>query len=77
MRLKTYDENCQYRCTLKLATNDIEEIIARCGWTCVEDMSELTPEDKEEISRIEKQGFASMTTQTSADALKWWNERKL
>ncbi len=77
MVIKTYDENCQYRCTLKLAPGDIEQAIARCGWTCLNDATEISVEDKAEIARIEKQGFAGMTTQNSVDALKWWNERKI
>jgi len=77
MIIKVWDENCQLRCKLELAPQDIEEAIGRCGWTCLNDAEGVSAEDKAEITRIERQGYAAMTTQSSQNALKWWNERKV
>uniref|UniRef100_A0A6H1Z9P0 Uncharacterized protein n=1 Tax=viral metagenome TaxID=1070528 RepID=A0A6H1Z9P0_9ZZZZ len=77
MIIKVWDENCQLKCKLRLAPQDIEEAIGRCGWMCLNDAEEVTPEDGLEIKRIEAQGYAGMVTQNSQDALKWWKERKV
>ena len=60
---------------LRLAPGDIEEAIARCGWTCLNDAEDISAEDRIEIDRVEAQGHAAMTTEGQADALKWWKAR--
>ena len=77
MIIKVWNENCELKCKLRLAPADIEEAIGRCGWTCLNDAEEVNKEDKAEIARIEKQGYASITTESARDALKWWNARKI
>jgi len=77
MVIKVWDENNQLRCKLRLAPQDIEEAIGRCGWTCLNDAEDVTEEDKAEIARIEKQGYAAMKTQSGQAALAWWKERKI
>jgi len=77
MKIKVWDENCHLLCILKIEPEDIEEAIARCGWTCLNDATEISADDRAEIDRIDKQGFAAMITQNSIDSLKWWNERKV
>ncbi len=77
MVIKVWDENCRYRCSLRLATADIEEAICRCGWTVLNDAREVSPADRAEIDRLEKQDYISMTTQSGEEALKWWNDKKI
>jgi hypothetical protein len=77
MIISVYDENCQFKCLLNLKPKDIEEAIGRCGWTCLDGAEDVSVEDKAEIDRLHKQGFATMTTQTGEEALKWWNDRKI
>lgn len=77
MTVSTYDENCRLRARLKLAPADIEEAVARCGWTVLNDAEDVTDEDRAEVDRLERQGYAQMTTGTGAEALAWWNARKI
>lgn len=50
---------------------DIEEAIGRCGWMILNDAT-LTAEDRAEVDRLERQGFASIETQPSDKAIAWW-----
>ena len=59
---------------LRLAPADIEEAVARCGWTCLNDAWAVSDADRVEIARIEAEG-ASMVTKGAAESLKWWNDR--
>lgn len=77
MIIRVWDENNRLRCKLRLAPRDIEEAIGRCGWTSLNDAEEVSEEDKAEIARVERQGYAAITTQGTRAALKWWNERKI
>lgn len=69
-----YDDNGKVR-RLRLAPADIEEAVARCGWTCLNDAEDISGEDRAEIARIEAQGHAAMTTTEGMESLKWWKDR--
>ena len=71
-----FDDNGKVR-RLRLAPADIEEAVARCGWSCLNDAKDISKADAEEIYRLEAQEFVSMTTETGADALKWWKAREI
>lgn len=68
-----FDDNGKVR-RLRLAPADIEEAVARCGWTCLNDAWAVSDADRAEIARIETEG-ASMVTQGPTESLKWWNDR--
>jgi hypothetical protein len=60
---------------LRLAPEDIEEAVARCGWTCLNNAEDINDADRVALRRLRLQGHATMTTESGADALKWWNDR--
>jgi len=68
------DDNGKAR-RLRLAPQDIEEAVARCGWTCLNDAKEISDEDRTELRRIRLQGFCAMTTEGPTEALAWWKVR--
>ena len=69
-----YGDNGKVR-RLRLAPADIEEAVARCGWTCLNDAWAVSDADRAEIARIEAQGHAAMTEETVTESSKWWNDR--
>ena len=69
-----YDDKWKIR-RLRLAPEDIEEAVARCGWTCLNDAEDISDEDKVELRRLRLQGHAAMTTTEGAESLKWWKDR--
>jgi len=69
-----FDDNGKVR-RLRLAPEDIEEAVARCGWTCLNDAWAVSDADRVALRRLRLQGHAAMTTETGAKALKWWNDR--
>ena len=57
---------------------DIEELIARCGWTITnEDQSEITGYDRQEIELIRAQGYAESMGLQGEKALEWWHEHTI
>jgi hypothetical protein len=66
--------NGKHSC-LEITTADIEEIIARCGWTVLNDAEDVTDEERTEIARLEALPYTSCADRTTQDALAWWNAR--
>jgi hypothetical protein len=52
---------------------DIEELIARCGWT-IENDAILTNADRAVIAAIRQQGYAESMGLGGSAALDWWHE---
>ena len=69
-----FDDNWKVR-RLRLAPADIEEAVACCGWTCLNDAEDISDADRTELRRLRLQGHAAMTTKNGAESLKWWNDR--
>lgn len=56
---------------LKIEVADLEELIARSGWTVVENIENMTAEAREEITRLEGQEYL----ETSGQGIEWWRVR--
>jgi hypothetical protein len=55
---------------------DIEELIARCGWT-VENDAILTDADRAVINAIRQQGYAESMGLCGSAAWDWWQEHTI
>jgi len=56
---------------LRLEVSDLEEYIARCGWTAIESIEGVTPEAEREIGRL-----GALSSIASNDSgIDWWQER--
>ncbi len=69
-----YDDSGKVR-RLRLAPEDIEEAVARCGWTCLNDAEDISKADQVALRCLRLQGHAAMTTKNGVESLKWWNDR--
>lgn len=77
MIAKIYDENNRLKCHLCIASSDIEELVARCGWTVLDDTEQVTPEDQSVIDALNAKGFAESLNQPTLEAWRWWSSRLL
>ena len=55
---------------LRLEVADLEEFIARCGWTVAEDIEGLTDEARREINRLE-----ALPEIECNGGRPWWEQR--
>ncbi len=62
---------------LRLAPEDIEEIILRCGWTILNDARDISPADRAEMDRLLEKECVEELEQTTEDASAWWRARMI
>jgi hypothetical protein len=62
---------------LQIQTEDLEELITRCGWTVTNQLEGVTDEARQEISRLESLPYVSSRFENNdaQGALLWWNKR--
>lgn len=76
MRVTVYratDDNNVSAKTYGLMRDDLADFIAICGWMVVNDIQNMTAEDRAEINRIGESGDLTIRP----DARRWLREREL
>ena len=71
MKTRTWIDGSQ--AGLVLTGPDIERGIALCGWMILNDAEDMTDDDRQEVRRIEAQGYAETDTLPAMESETWWN----
>lgn len=66
-----------YHQRLQITTEDMEELIVRCGWTIVDGIKGLTEEGRAEIERLRAQPYVTskFDSNDTQGAQLWWQKR--
>ena len=75
MRAYSYDPNSGITTVLEIQAADLEELIARCGWTITNGLDAMTDADHAELERLRKLDSVGLPSRSTDDHRAWWRER--